>query len=228
MHGFEHMGWALARHVRGLTDETLSIFPIGRDASRLLPMCGDRTAALERGHRSSWEVVLRPMDNIDYPLKLHRCEFGHDLVDGAGFADQQHRRRNRFRYFLFGRPFSPGLLRLHPPGTPRAYAAFKRIGGDFCSRDPRFTGHFWGSFAASHAISLMACAITLSLAQHRLPISLRRPSTLTDRHMPLGRSRGMPGWVLVRDHVAHSPAAVKQNPRVAFPRPFELGTGSKL
>jgi hypothetical protein len=118
-------------------------------------------------------------------------------------------------YFLFGRPFSPSLLRLHPPGTPGAYAAFKRIGGDFCSRDPRFTGQFWGSFAASHAISLMACAITLSLAQHRLPISLRRPSTLTDRHMPLGRSRGMPGWVLVRDHVAHSPAAVKQNPRVA-------------
>jgi hypothetical protein len=131
MHGFEHMGWALARHVRGLTDETLSIFPIGRDASRLLPMCGDRTAALERGQRSSWEVVLRPMDNIDYPLKLLRCEFGHDLVDGAGFADQQHRRRNRFRYFLFGRPFSPSLLRLHPPGTPGAYAAFKRIGGDF-------------------------------------------------------------------------------------------------
>ena len=49
--------------------------------------------------------------------------------------------------------------------TPEAYAAFKRMGGDFCSRDPRFTGHFWGSFAAFHATSLMACAITLSLDQ---------------------------------------------------------------
>ena len=41
------------------------------------------------------------------PLKLPRCEFGHDLVNGAGFADQQQRRRNRFGYFLFGRPFCP-------------------------------------------------------------------------------------------------------------------------
>ena len=29
------------------------------------------------------------------------------------------------------------------------------MGGDFCSRDPRFTGHFWGSFAAFHATSLI-------------------------------------------------------------------------
>src|SRR6478672_4754859 len=62
------------------------------------------------------------------------------------------------------------------------------MGGDFCSRDPRFTGHFWGSFAAFHATSLMACAITLSLDQDRLAVSLRIPSTLTDRHMP--------GWFL--------------------------------
>ena len=30
-----------------------------------------------------------------------------------------------------------------------------RMGDDFCSRDTRFTGHFWGSFAASHATSLI-------------------------------------------------------------------------
>ena len=47
------------------------------------------------------------MDNVDYPLKLHRCEFGRDLMNGAGFADQQQRRRHRFGCFLFGRPFYP-------------------------------------------------------------------------------------------------------------------------
>jgi hypothetical protein len=34
--------------------------------------------------------------------------------------------------------------------------------------------------------------------------------------------------VFVRDHAAHSPAAIEQYPHVAFPRPFELGAGSKL
>ena len=28
-------------------------------------------------------------------------------MDGAGLANQQYRRRNRFGYFLFGRPFYP-------------------------------------------------------------------------------------------------------------------------
>jgi hypothetical protein len=44
------------------------------------------------------------------------------------------------------------------------------------------------------------------------------PSTLTDRHLP--------GWSV--DHAAHSPAAIEQYPGVVFPRPFELGAGSKL
>jgi hypothetical protein len=47
-------------------------------------------------------VVRRPTDNIDYPLKLPRCEFGHNLLKGAGFADQQQRRCNRFGYFHMG------------------------------------------------------------------------------------------------------------------------------
>jgi hypothetical protein len=50
------------------------------------------------------------MDNIDYPLKLTGCEFAHDLMKGAGFANQQHRRRNRFGYSLFGRPFCPRTI----------------------------------------------------------------------------------------------------------------------
>ena len=49
---------------------------------------------------------------------------------------------------------------------------------------------------------------------------LRMPSTLTDRHMP--------GWFIVGDHAARSPAAIEQYLCVAFPRPFELGAGSKL
>ena len=32
----------------------------------------------------------------------------------------------------------------------------------------------------------------------------------------------------IRAGQTHSPAAIKQYPSVAFPRPFELGTGSKL
>ena len=30
-----------------------------------------------------------------------------------------------------------------------------RMGDDFCSQTPVLTGHFWGSFAASHATSLI-------------------------------------------------------------------------
>ena len=91
------------------------------------------------------------------------------------------------------------------------------MGGDFSSRDPRFT--VWGSFAPSHATSLMACAITLSLDQHRLAVSLRMPSTLTDYHA---------GVVLVGDRAAHSPAAIEQYSCVAFPHPFELEGGREL
>jgi len=40
--------------------------------------------ALERGQRSRPKVVRRPTYNIDYPLKLPRCEFGHNLLKGAG------------------------------------------------------------------------------------------------------------------------------------------------
>src|SRR6476620_2635514 len=50
------------------------------------------------------------------------------------------------------------------------------MGVDFCSRDPRFTGHFWGSFAVFHATSLMACAITLSLDQDNDVIGENRHS----------------------------------------------------
>src|SRR5580692_9911908 len=85
------------------------------------------------------------------------------------------------------------------------------MGGDFCSRDPRFTGHFLGSFAAFHATSLMACAITLSLDQHRLAVSLRMPSTLTDRHMPEWSLSGTTRPIR---------RAIEQYPCVAFPRPF--------
>ena len=59
------------------------------------------------GQGSRWKVVRRPMDNIHHPLKLPRCEFGHNLIKGAGFADQQQRHRDRFGCFLFGCPFYP-------------------------------------------------------------------------------------------------------------------------
>jgi len=50
-------------------------------------------AALECSQRSRRKVVRRPTDNIDYHLKLP-C---HDVMNGAGFADQQHRHRNCYR-----------------------------------------------------------------------------------------------------------------------------------
>jgi hypothetical protein len=94
------------------------------------------------------------------------------------------------------------------------------MGGDFSSRDPRFTGHFLGSFVAFHATSLMACAITLSLDQDRLAVSPRIPSTLTDRHMPR--------WVRIGYDTPRPASAIEQYPSIGIPRPFELGAGSKL
>jgi hypothetical protein len=61
------------------------------------------------------------MDNIDYPLKLTGCEFAHDLMKGAGFANQQHRRRNRFGYSLFGRPFCPRTIERDSIAHNRTY-----------------------------------------------------------------------------------------------------------
>ena len=107
MRGSKYVGLALARYFRACADGTLSGLLIGRDVIGCRPACEHCAAALERRQGSRWKVVRRPTDNIHYPLKLPRCEFGHNLVNGAGFADQQHRRRNRFRYFLFGRPFCP-------------------------------------------------------------------------------------------------------------------------
>ena len=86
MRGSEYMGLALARYVRARADGALSALLIGRDAIGCRPAIEHRAAAPERGQCARWKVVLRPMDNIDYPLKLHRREFGHDLVNGAGFA----------------------------------------------------------------------------------------------------------------------------------------------
>ena len=45
----------------------------------------------QKGPRSVSPTGHRWHDNIDYPLKLPRSEFGHDLVNRAGFADQQQR-----------------------------------------------------------------------------------------------------------------------------------------
>ena len=50
-------------------------------------------------------------------------------------------------------------------------------------------------------------------------MSLRMPSTLTDRQN---------AGVVLRYDTPHPPAAIKQYPSVAFPRPFELRAGSKL
>jgi hypothetical protein len=87
-----------------------------------------------------------------------------------------------------------GALNCFEAIPPGAYAAFKRMGGDFCSRDPRFTGHFWGSFAAFHATSLMACAITLSLDQDRLAPANgpRGPRQGPLRHVAISQSGRYP------------------------------------
>ena len=107
MRGSEYLGLALARSVRACADGTLSGLLIGRDAIGCRPAIEHCAAAPERGQCARRKVVRRPTDNIDYPLKLPRCEFGRDLMNGAGFADQQQRRRHRFGCFLFGRPFYP-------------------------------------------------------------------------------------------------------------------------
>ena len=71
---------------------------------------------------------------------------------------------------------------IHHPG------AFERTGEARPPKTPPFTGHSWGSVAASwrasNCSSLIAASITAFLAQDRLAISLRRPPDRTHRHMP--------------------------------------------
>jgi hypothetical protein len=80
-----------------------------------------------------------------------------------------------------------------PLATPLSLRCIQTHGRRFLLAGPPFywaffvTGHFLGSFVAFHATSLMACAITLSLDQDRLAVSLRIPSTLTDRTTEFSR-----------------------------------------
>jgi hypothetical protein len=94
-----------------IQDEHISFMPINVLVARYsavilfgLPMRKSLSLSSSRPFHClpGWPIALN-----SYPLKLPRCEFGHDLVNGAGFADQQQRRRHRFGCFLFGRHFYP-------------------------------------------------------------------------------------------------------------------------